>query len=60
MRASTGSDISRGNQILLLDNGPVHTFLREHLLNWLEALKHDAKDFGGRSSNNFFRVYGYS
>jgi hypothetical protein len=28
----------RGNQILLLDNGPVHAFLREHLLNWLEAL----------------------
>src|SRR2546421_1843659 len=25
-------------QILLLDNGSVHTFCREHLLNWLEAL----------------------
>src|SRR5277367_1832640 len=28
----------QGSQVLILDNGPVHAFLREHLLNWLEAL----------------------
>ena len=28
----------QGSQILLLDNGPVHAFLREHLLNWLETV----------------------
>jgi hypothetical protein len=26
------------SQVLILDNGPVHAFLRERLLNWLEAL----------------------
>jgi hypothetical protein len=25
------------SQVLILDNGPVHAFLREHLLTWLEA-----------------------